>query len=597
MTSVAPPTGLILLLQEGYFRVDETAALMAIPEALRSCPRERVVIDLMAATERALAARDWHEAARLVADTYVDRVKPLLINRPDYSVAYFGSVPIPLAVQLGYLLGTWRVVQVFQHHHERKAWGWPSLADEAPSVEVKAEGVPHDGSLAEGDIVIRVSTSHTVDAMFTRELVGRPLVEVDIKTSVIHEDALASPVDVDAVADKFKTTLDELHRLFPNAATVHLFASCPVGLALRLGMKVSPTIHPAVQTYEFDSKSDPKYYPSVLLQSEPTLRIVFSDGEREAAGSERMRWAEELARVQELASKQPESEPAGWLGDVLPVDARSAFVGAWTNLPRLRSLVDLRNSRIDTATTDAPDGFYYSSDKRTWILGDTFLIPIMRRINDEHERRRAARLFLLHEGLHGHQGLTLGTSPEVGRFPKVLEEIDYQADVWAQLHERRLSADVAHEPITDEPVFARLLMRIAIETMLSFDDGPMASTAMQIRRVSRYLIWAWQYLRTERFAPGDNVWRILADKPSIELAGPEIRSRDNRLWYLLEPRHTHVPEIAVYYQNRLHRFGAGPASPHVEVLEALRTRNGERLRSALRGIFDLVVPHVGDLRC
>jgi hypothetical protein len=590
MSSVAPAAGLILLVQEGYSRVEEAAALAALPDALRSCPRERFVIDLMGATERALAARDWHEAARIVADAYRGQVKPPLVARPDYSVAYFGSVPIPLAVQLGYLLSTWRVVHVFQHHHEKKEWAWPDAAAKAPGLEVSADGVPRDGSPADGDLVIRVSTSHLVDPMFTREVVGRPLAEVDIKTSVIHEDALASPRDVDAVADKFKATLDELHRLYPNAGTVHLFAACPVGLALRLGMKVSPTIHPAVQTYEFNSKSNPKYYPAVLLQSESEPRVVFTDDERVAAGAERTLWAEELARVQELASKQPESEPAGWLGDVLPPSARGAFTGAWATLPRLRNLVDLRNSRIDPAITEAPDGFYYSSDKRTWVLGDTLVIPIMRRIKDEEERRRAARLFLLHEGMHAHQGLTLGTSTDVGRFPKVLEEIDYQADVWAQLHEGRITAERAPESIEDAPFFARLLMRIAVETMLSFDDGPMASTVMQIRRVSRYLIWSWQYLRTERFAPGDNVGKVLADKPLIELAGPEIRARDNRVWYLLEPRHTHAPEIAVYHRNRLHRFGAGPASPHVEVLEALRTRDGERLRSALRGVFDLVVP-------
>jgi hypothetical protein len=355
-------------------------------------------------------------------------------------------------------------------------------------------------------------------------------------------------------------------------------------------MRVSPTIHPTIQTYEFNSKSTPKYYPSILLQSEPAPRAAFTDDERSGAAAERALWGEELARVQQLASTLPESEPAGWLGDVLPLEARKPFTGAWTTLPRLRSLVDLCNSRIDFTATEAPDGFYYSSDKRTWVLGDTLLIPVLRRIKDQTERRRAARLFLLHEGLHAYQGLTLGTSPEVGRFPKVLEEIDYQADVWAQLHERWITAGTEPESIGDEPLFARLLMRIAVETMLSFDDAPMASTEMQVRRVSRYLIWSWQYLRTERFAPGENVGKVLADKPFIELAGPEIRARDNRVWYLLDARHTHAPEIAVYHRNRLHRFGAGPASPHVEVLEALRTRDGERLRAALRGVFDLVVP-------
>lgn len=304
---------------------------------------------------------------------------------------------------------------------------------------------------------------------------------------------------------------------------------------------------------------------------------------------ERTLWGEELGRLRDFAAKQAQSQPLGWLGDVLPEEACDAFTGTWRTLPRLRDILDLSSSQVDMFTTEAQGGFSYSPDGRTWVLGDTLLIPIMRRIKDEEERRRAARLFLLHEGMHSHQGLTLGTSPEVGRFPKVLEEIDYQADVWAQLHERRITSEIAPDAVKDEPMFARLLMRIAVETMLSFDDGPIVSTTMQIRRVSRYLIWSWQYLRTERFAPGENVAKVLADKPFIELAGPEIRARDNRIWYLLDPRHTRTPEIAVYHRNRLHRFGAGPASPHVEVLEALRTRDGERLRSAVRGVFDLAV--------
>jgi hypothetical protein len=61
--------------------------------------------------------------------------------------------------------------------------------------------------------------------------------------------------------------------------------------------------------------------------------------------------------------------------------------------------------------------------------------------------------------------LTGWTSPDIGRFAKVLEEIDYFADVWALLYEHRV--------------------------------------------------------------------------------GPEIRARDNRVWYLLDLAHTRVPEVAL----------------------------------------------------
>ena len=52
MTLVAPAAGLVLLVQEGYFRVEDAAVLAALPEALRSCPRERFVIDLMGRPSR-----------------------------------------------------------------------------------------------------------------------------------------------------------------------------------------------------------------------------------------------------------------------------------------------------------------------------------------------------------------------------------------------------------------------------------------------------------------------------------------------------------------------------------------------------------------
>jgi hypothetical protein len=45
-------------------------------------------------------------------------------------------------------------------------------------------------------------------------------------------------------------------------------------------------------------------------------------------------------------------------------------------------------------------------------------------------------MFLLHEGVHlATHRLSRETSVQVGRLPKVLEAVDYEADVWAMLHE------------------------------------------------------------------------------------------------------------------------------------------------------------------
>ena len=51
---------------------------------------------------------------------------------------------------------------------------------------------------------------------------------------------------------------------------------------------------------------------------------------------------------------------------------------------------------------------------------------------NENERRRALRQLVLHEAVHrGPQALTRTSSQGIGRFPKMLEEIDYHADDFA----------------------------------------------------------------------------------------------------------------------------------------------------------------------
>jgi hypothetical protein len=587
MSSAAPRPGTLVLCQEGLTPIDDGQTLDALPDPVKLGPREQVAVDLRQANERAVATRDWHEVGRAVADAYRTRVKPVLEANPAFRVAYFGTVSITLAMQLGYHLGTWRGADVFLHHHGRKDWTWAGAKRPGGPIEVHTTGLPSECSLGGGDIVMRVWTAHRIHASQTLEMVPHPLAQVDVYLDAPGEDALAYPDDVEAVAAAFRTAIDRLHELYPNAETVHLFAAVPVGLAFLMGTRVSQTIHPPVQTYQFDAKADPKYYAALCLQREPELRTPIRDEERASAARERAVWAEELENLKRFAASLPAE--GSWLDHVLTDESAAPYGVTWRGLPSLRAL-NLCDSSIDLDATEALDGFSYSPDDRRWILADDFLVPLMRRIEGEGDRRRAARLFLLHEGLHSFQALTASTSSEIGRFAKVLEDIDYHADVWSLLYERKLTQTTAPETMKDDPILLRSLMKLAVETMLSFDDRPGPTTEMQIRRVARYLIWSWQYLETERYRPGDDVSHLLASKPMIELAGPEIRARQNRIWYLLDTPRTHSPELALYREHRLHRYPTGPSSPHEEILEGIRTRRGDRLRAGLRGVFELVVP-------
>jgi hypothetical protein len=292
MNPASSHSGTLVVRHEGLTPIDDGQVLDALPKAVKLGHSEKIVIDVQRANQRAVASRDWHEAARAVADAYRTRLKPALEANPAFRVAYFGTVSIPLALQLGYHLGTWRGADAYLHHHGRKDWSWEASKRPRGPIEVRTDGLPSEGSLGEGDLVIRVSTSHRVPPSQTIEIVPRPLAQVDVSVDAPGEDVLAYPNDLEAVALSFKRVLDRLHELYPNAQTVHLFAAVPVGLAFLMGTRVSQTIHPPVQTYQFDTKADPKYYSALCLHRDPEPRTRISDEERAAAAGERVAWAQ-----------------------------------------------------------------------------------------------------------------------------------------------------------------------------------------------------------------------------------------------------------------------------------------------------------------
>jgi len=59
-----------------------------------------------------------------------------------------------------------------------------------------------------------------------------------------------------------------------------------------------------------------------------------------------------------------------------------------------------------------------------------------RRLTNTKDVDRAIRVVLIHEGLHYYQhNLSQVTVEGIGRFPKIVEDADYQADIYAILYE------------------------------------------------------------------------------------------------------------------------------------------------------------------
>jgi hypothetical protein len=253
----------------------------------------------------------------------------------------------------------------------------------------------------------------------------------------------------------------------------------------------------------------------------------------------------------------------------------------------------LVQTRIDTSTRIVEDSFRLNASNE-WQIDDGWLARLARRIPDEEARRRALRMLVLHETVHrGPQGLTRTLSQGIGRFPKVLEEMDYHADVWTMLYEHALT-DLQSPSEIDKPTrFFQKLIRVATETMWAFDDDGQPLRQIQVRRLNRYLIWYWQYLLLERTADReasfDEVLELLAQRPIIEIAGPTLMTLGERVFFGLDTSRMVTPELCVYHQGRLHRHGPRIDFPISALLEGFRERNASAILDVLRAAVEQTV--------
>lgn len=531
---------------------------------------------------------DWSELRRTQERLLGERLEPILREHPDYELVYFGLAPVPLAIHLGSVVDRWRRGRVFQRHHKTHAWTWAEDSS-SPAVDVTTAGLPQDVVRSNDDVIIRVSVTARVDPAETLKVVALPSAEIDISVPSPGEDILRTARDLDAVADLMKAALDRLKTHRPNARHLHLFAAVPAGLAFRLGTLVSSTQHHRVQTYQYFHTAEPRQRRAVLLRDDGPRRALVTDDDRAAAQKVREAWAADLARVKgfaaslkTLAKRCPDDR---WF-ELLEISP-DPWAGAWSGLAAFHNTV-MAVARLHASTSVVEGGFGYEQAKDAWLVGDDLVAAIQRRLQSHDEQARAGRMLFFHEALHiASHRLTEATAPAIRRFPKVLEAVDYEADVWSMLHEL---AFTRHFHPGDGRSVREVFLEIAkagVETMWAFDDALDEPDRMEIRRVNRYLIWYWQMLRLERCTALDEIATVLSRKPLIELAGPRVYVDADRVFYdLRAPWATDLELAAQLDDNRIVRHGRAAATNPELLLEGLRQRDGDKVRSVLKGIVD-----------
>lgn len=525
---------------------------------------------------------------------FAEVLKPVLDNNPDAHIAYFGLTPIPVAFHLGYLVGNTHTCTIFQLHHKQNTW----LAESAVpydgyTFEIIQPLLPKEVQKGKGDVTVRIGTSFNVDPQATYEVIPNPANEFDVTLITPHVDSLFSQKNIQSVVESFQEVLNAYANKLTDREQIHLFIAGSAGLPFALGTRINPTIYPHVQTYQFSRDQTPKYREAILITKEINDRVALTDEDKEQAHQLREAWETQLQnRLKPFIKTITGRQWNDWVHSICESDdeynSLSSYLRKpWSDVINI-GLTTLKDDKIDLNQKNIEDGFEYIEKTNSWLLDDGFLTSVKNRLtkNANTDIIQAGRLFLFHEALHyssdGHR-LTREVANGIGQFPKVIEEADYQADVWALLTEYKYCCMYEPEKLKNgiKEFFCNAI-ETAVETMWSFMDTGIELTVVQIRGMNRFLNWYWQWTLIENIKSKGTlaeIVQILLDKPIIEFAGVPLDLRGYRTYYKLNVRQQSRMQLSAFTKNRVYRFAPNEIQ---NIVDGFRQLNGEKVKAALK---------------
>lgn len=588
---VTKEVSLIIIAHSGLEKkITEQDCLAALPKIDGGVEKKFIDFEISNAKLSELYDLPYGQLALEQQRKFKSEIEPVLLANPNATIAYFGLVPIPLAFQLGVLMNSFSKCIYFQLHHETKTWFSNIEPEEGYKFEVTYTELPIKIERGKGDVFIRVGTSFRIDPQHSYEILSNPTNEFDISLANPKYDAMSNQEQLTSVVRVFQNILNSYNNFLPDRDKIHLFIASSPALAFALGNRINPNIFPFIQTYQFSKDESPKYKEAILITKKSDNVLAFTDEEKKLAGAIRAEWNKQLQEKVKPFIENSVNTFSTWFAHITQNDStlHGCLTGNWSKLPDL-SKTSLMNDTIDLEVMNINNGFTYNSAESKWQIDDGMFVSLNKRLSkfEDTDISKAGRLFLFHEGLHysqdGHN-LTEDIANGIGRFPKVIEEADYQADAWALLYEYKHSRmfDSASVEANLKKFFLDSI-DTAVETMWSFIDAGGELTEIQIRSMNRFLNWYWQWVRIERLSGNGTlkeIIEILFDKPVIEFAGADIFTLDGqRVFYKLNSAQKRNYELAIFYKNKVSRFTPVGIS---KIVEGFRELNGNKVKEGLK---------------
>ncbi len=587
----ATPNGIIMILHEGFTKIDPQKCIDAMPETWQRLHKETITVSY---SEKIVLGDsqdlDFSQYALEHKRIYSEKILSVVEANKNFQIVYFGLVPIPLGIDFGHLFYNYDKIEIYQFHNQKKEW-YQTLTDQdiAKENQLVDPILPSIDQKGITNALVRLSISHKVNPEETTEVIPNAA-EIDFGFLSPKEAIINSKEQLVEIGEGVKTILDELSNNRSGLEVIHLFASIPCGVAFLIGTKISPNIHPYIQTYQYKNTETPKYSKAILVKKKIETSRKITGEDRKKANNLREKASKELrADIADFCERNKafvSGRTWSWPLDLISIDEGIMNEPFWSELPAI-SKTGIEKDQCSQTPDVVENGFIRKGNR--WHIDDYFFVALSQneKISIDDNVRKAFRLFFFHEILHVkiHE-MGNGKNENIGSFPKVLETADYQADVYAILNEYGLQHQ-RDSTDNESKDFFRETIEIAIETMWCFDDQGYELTQIQIRRLNRYLIWYWQLIRIEKSNGNLNeIVKILEEKPIIELSGLKIKvDNNNRSYFNLEQRQGKYLEIAVFVNNKVIRNGSASNFQIENLIEGVKKMDGNRILEELSRFY------------
>ena len=477
-----------------------------------------------------------------------------------------GQGPLPVFAHLGYALSKFGGEQWIVGRRPGEAWKlFPLAGDGGGPSRLEAGEPPRVRSSASGQLAIYVDTAaRPMDEDALRAAVERAGDRLADAVELRPEaDVTVDPENAAGLAMELVAKLSRIPALYPHRSSLGLFVAGPTFLGYAAGRAINPTFVGTVMLY---NKTPGPY--------EPVYGLPFDDPERRPLPADEDSVADR-ARVKAVLRAAIEELQAETTEDDLAAPLLEHEWGPF--LDRLARLAYADSDRVEFSLSVAHGSFSFGEGLVEAVRG-----------GEPEQQRRFAKLLLLHELFHEHQGIRSTNYYDVGRAGVVLEAIDFTADVFALRVATRGAFRRLGEP-APAPGAVRAEIAAWLDAVLygirAFDVLEHGARIGQLadRRLRRYLTWHLQQVRGETVDTVEDVAALLGAPVTAELA--PVSARIDRRHDRLVLDATPATELFAAVGGRLIRHARRPRFEPGALIEAVRVHDTAAIREAMRFVI------------